>query len=70
MPAFRALGYSGRRPPGLTLTADITALACHQGLAARGSATEIPQATRRAVIQSFVAIIHYFCFCGRRRSSQ
>lgn len=33
----------------------ITALACHQGLAVRGSATEIPQATTRAVIHSFVA---------------
>lgn len=33
----------------------IAALACHEGLAVRGSATEIPQATTRAVIHAFVA---------------
>lgn len=39
----------------------VTALACHQGLAVRGSATEIPEATTRAVIHAFVAC---FAFNG------
>ncbi len=45
---------------GATLTFAVTALACHQGLTVRGSATEIPQATR-AVIHSSVAC---FAFTG------
>ncbi|MBI4413274.1 MAG: ABC transporter permease [candidate division NC10 bacterium] len=43
------------------MTSNVAALACREGLAVQGSATEIPQATARAVTHSFVAC---FAFSG------